>query len=108
VDTWLSRAKTELDHWLVDKRLLWADDRGMATEKTCRDCGRKFKPSRTDATVRCPECRVTPRSTVAGYEAKYIEAKARGWAARRAGDRAAEAAAVEDMKFYRAAIERTR
>jgi DNA-directed RNA polymerase subunit RPC12/RpoP len=40
----------------------------MTTTKSCACCGREFRRSPADATVRCPDCRRTTRkSYAAGY-----------------------------------------
>lgn len=50
----------------------------MTDYKTCIDCGKPFKRSRTDKTVRCMDCRAAKRAKADAAAAKRIaDAKAR-------------------------------
>jgi hypothetical protein len=71
--------------------------------KNCRRCGNPFEASRADTTVNCPDCRSTLRNRPAAgpttHDLAVIDAKRRGYAARKAGDDAAYKAAVQDLNF---------
>lgn len=57
--------------------------------RICVDCSAEFKRSRTDSTVRCPDCRRARRerrettSATTAAHARMIEAKLAAYAARR-------------------------
>jgi len=71
--------------------------------KACRKCGAEFTPSRADTTVNCPDCRRRPASAASDerYFMLALEAKTAAYAARKAGDKAAERAALDDLLRFR-------
>lgn len=74
--------------------------------KKCIDCDAAFKRSRTDSTVRCPDCRKASRKVASSPSLlKMYEAKRMAYAARARHDKEAEAKYTAEYLHHKAHVE---